>query len=67
EDLEPEEPRPRRAAPRSRGRAGTAVAEAAPRAATRRDGVVTAMPGLQTPRFHLVQPTAFNDAQEIGD
>lgn len=67
EDLEPEEPRPRRAAPRSRGRAGTAVAEAEPRAPARRDGVVTAMPGLQTPRFHLVQPTAFNDAQEIGD
>ena len=58
--------------PAARGRTPsrrTAVAEAEPRTATapRRDGVVTAMPSLQSPRFHLVQPTAFNDAQEIGD
>ena len=54
---------------RSSGRR-TAVAEAEPRTSTasRRDGVVTAVPSsLQAPRFHLVQPTAFNDAQEIGD
>ena len=64
EDLEPEEPRPRRSSRRR-----TAVAEAEPKtkAPARRDGVVTAMPSLQSPRFHLVQPTAFNDAQEIGD
>ena len=68
DDLEsPEEPRRRAAAGRR-----TSVAEAEPRTAparraSRGDGVVTAMPSLQSPRFHLVQPTAFNDAQEIGD
>jgi cell division inhibitor SepF len=64
EDLEPEEPRQRRA-PARRAAAG----EARPPASRRNggDGVVTAMPGLQSPRFHLVQPTGFNDAQEIGD
>lgn len=31
----------------------------------RREGVVRPMPS--TPRFHLVQPTDFNDAQEVGD
>ena len=31
-------------------------------------GVVTAMPQAPvTPRFHLVHPTSFNDAQEVGD
>jgi cell division inhibitor SepF len=53
-----------------RRRAGgrrTAVAEADPRVAARRDARVTAMPTLQAPKFHLVSPTAFNDAQEIGD
>lgn len=64
DDLEsPEEPR-RRA---SSGGRRTSVAEAEPRTAQRRDNVVTAMPSVQSPRFHLVQPTAFNDAQEIGD
>lgn len=62
EDLEPA-PEPRR---RSGGRR-VAVAEAEPRMGSRRNAVVTAMPSLQAPRFHLVQPTAFNDAQEIGD
>ena len=56
----------------ARGRTATArrtsVAEAEPRtSAPRRDGAVSAVTSLQTPRFHLVQPTAFNDAQEIGD
>ena len=62
DDLEPQEPARRRA---PAGGRRTAVAAAEPRA--RRDGNVTAMPSLQTPRFHLVSPTAFNDAQEIGD
>jgi len=33
------------------------------------DAVVRAMPstGTGTPRVHLVTPTAFNDAQEVGD
>ncbi|MDQ3986946.1 MAG: cell division protein SepF [Actinomycetota bacterium] len=63
EDLEPEEhPRPRRAR-----RGGTAVAEAEPRVSRRDAAVATMPPPSQIPRFHLVQPTAFNDAQEIGD
>jgi cell division inhibitor SepF len=35
----------------------------------RKDAVVRAMPssGTGTPRVHLVTPTAFNDAQEVGD
>lgn len=32
-----------------------------------RDAVVRPMPSAAGPRVHLVQPTAFNDAQEIGD
>jgi cell division inhibitor SepF len=32
-----------------------------------RDAVVRAMPTPPTARFHLVQPSAFNDAQELGD
>jgi len=32
----------------------------------RRDSVVRPMPSPAN-RFHLVQPTAFNDAQELGD
>ncbi|MDQ4095481.1 MAG: cell division protein SepF [Actinomycetota bacterium] len=70
EDLEPEEPRQRRAPARRAAPAPEPVPEARPRSASRRtggDGVVTPMPSLQSPRFHLVQPTAFNDAQEIGD
>lgn len=34
---------------------------------TRRDAVVTAIPTPASAKLHLVQPTAFNDAQEIGD
>src|ERR687892_658896 len=30
-------------------------------------GVVTQMPTAPSARFHLVHPTTFNDAQEIGD
>jgi cell division inhibitor SepF len=33
----------------------------------RRDAVVRAMPRTPTARFHLVHPTAFDDAQELGD
>jgi cell division inhibitor SepF len=32
-----------------------------------RDAVVRAMPTAPAARFHLVQPSAFNDAQELGD
>ena len=32
-----------------------------------RNAVVRAMPKEAAPRVHLVQPTSFNDAQEIGD
>jgi cell division inhibitor SepF len=32
-----------------------------------RSGVVRAMPTETGTRMHLVQPTSFNDAQEIGD
>lgn len=35
--------------------------------ATRRDAVVTAIPTPASAKLHLVQPSAFNDAQEIGD
>jgi len=34
---------------------------------SRRDAVVRAMPSAPTARFHLVHPSAFNDAQEVGD
>jgi cell division inhibitor SepF len=66
EDLEPEEqPPPRRKAAARRA----APARTAPSpAASDGDAVVRAMPGTgQGPRFHLVQPSSFNDAQEIGD
>jgi cell division inhibitor SepF len=33
----------------------------------RRDSVVRPLPTPPSARFHLVSPTAFNDAQEIGD
>lgn len=56
DDLEPEEEsRPRR------GR--RSIDEPAPR----RPATVTAIPTPATARFHLVQPTSFNDAQEVGD
>ena len=37
------------------------------RPAARRDAVVTAIPTPSSAKLHVVQPTAFNDAQEIGD
>jgi cell division inhibitor SepF len=33
----------------------------------RRDAVVTAIPTPASAKLHVVQPSAFNDAQEIGD
>lgn len=33
----------------------------------RRDAVVRAMPTPPSARFHLVHPSAFDDAQEVGD
>ena len=33
----------------------------------RREAVVTAIPTPASAKLHLVQPSAFNDAQEIGD
>ena len=33
----------------------------------RHDGVVRHMPSSAAPRFHLVLPSSFNDAQEVGD
>jgi cell division inhibitor SepF len=66
EDLEPEDQPPpaRRRAPGRR----TATRTAAPPASSDGDAVVRPMPGTgQGPRFHLVQPSSFNDAQEIGD
>jgi cell division inhibitor SepF len=55
DDLEPE--------PRRRSARRTAVAEADPR----RDAVVRQMPSVPSARFHLVTPSSFNDAQEVGD
>ena len=58
DDLEPEEePRPRRGGRRS----------IEPERASRRPATVTAIPTAAPARFHLVQPTSFNDAQELGD
>jgi cell division inhibitor SepF len=65
DDLEPEE----RPAP-SRRRAASRRPSAPPAPATNASAGdnVRAMPGTgQGPRFHLVQPSSFNDAQEIGD
>ena len=39
----------------------------APEPDHRKDAVVRAMPTAPPARFHLVQPTNFNDAQEVGD
>jgi cell division inhibitor SepF len=59
DDLESDEPPPRRGSRR-------AESEMQP---ARREAVVRAMPGAggATPRFHLVHPSSFNDAQEVGD
>ncbi|CAN5616029.1 hypothetical protein BH24ACT26_BH24ACT26_05660 [soil metagenome] len=55
EEPEPEEPegRPRRLSDASAG--------------NNRDAVVKAMPTAPAARFHLVHPSSFNDAQELGD
>ena len=53
EDLE-HEPAPRRS-------------RRAPEPEAGKDAVVRAMPSAPPARFHLVQPTNFNDAQEVGD
>jgi cell division inhibitor SepF len=60
DELEMEEAQTRR---RSR-HGGGADTHQAPR-----DAVVRAMPatGTAAPRFHLVHPNSFNDAQEVGD
>jgi cell division inhibitor SepF len=65
EDLEPEDQPPaRRRAPARRGATRTAATPSS----SDGDAVVRPMPGTgQGPRFHLVQPSSFNDAQEIGD
>jgi cell division inhibitor SepF len=61
DDLEPEQaPPPRRRPPSRRAQP--------PPPAPGGDAVVRQMPTqTQSPRFHLVQPSSFNDAQEIGD
>ena len=41
------------------------LSEAGSRSAN--DAVVRAMPTAPPARFHLVQPSSFNDAQELGD
>ena len=68
DDLEPHDgPAPRRGR-HAAAAAGAADGYAAPRGGG--VGVVTAMPPAAapgTPRFHLVHPTSFNDAQEVGD
>lgn len=60
EDYEPEETRQRTPARR-------AVEPDAGRTPARREGVVRAVPSEPSPRVHLVMPSSFNDAQEIGD
>ncbi len=63
DDLEPHDgPAPRRG--RHARPAAGGDGYAAPRG-----GVVTPMPpsGPVAPRFHLVHPSSFNDAQEVGD
>jgi cell division inhibitor SepF len=66
DDYAEEEPQPvAREAPARRGGSLRRVAEAPP--PQRRDAVVRAMPTPAPGRLHLVHPTAFNDAQELGD
>jgi cell division inhibitor SepF len=64
DDLEPEEAPP----PRRRAATRRPAQAAAPPAPSGNDAVVRPISGTgQGPRFHLVQPSSFNDAQEIGD
>lgn len=75
DDLGPDEPeRDRRGAPVRRlperdPRRARDEDDYAPEERERKDAVVRAMPSGVTgvPRVHLVTPTAFNDAQEVGD
>ncbi len=60
DELEPEERPARRS-----GRRAPAPDGYAPRGGA--GGVVTPMPSAVAPRFHLVNPASFNDAQEVGD
>jgi cell division inhibitor SepF len=64
DDLEPHDgPAPRRG--RHSGAVAAGDGYAAPRGGV---GVMTQPPpGPVTPRFHLVHPASFNDAQEVGD
>jgi cell division inhibitor SepF len=60
---EDEEPPPQRSRRRSRSHG-----EREPRGEPRGEAVVRPVPTPAQPgRFHLVQPTSFNDAQEVGD
>lgn len=65
DDAEEQEPPPTRGGATSSRRLTEREAYAAPR----RDAVVKALPNTraQPSRFHLVMPTSFNDAQEVGD
>jgi cell division inhibitor SepF len=63
DDYAEDEPAPA-PAPSRKGGALRRVAEAP---APRRDAVVRAMPTPSPGRLHLVHPTNFNDAQELGD
>jgi cell division inhibitor SepF len=65
EAAEAEEPPPRRGGATS----GRRLAERESHAQPRREAVVKALPNTraQPGRFHLVMPTGFNDAQEVGD
>jgi cell division inhibitor SepF len=61
EDLEKDEPQGRRPARRSGGGEGHD-------GRAHREAVVRAMPSsAPQARFHLVMPSSFNDAQEVGD
>ncbi|HEX2236542.1 MAG TPA: cell division protein SepF [Actinomycetota bacterium] len=57
DDYEPEEPEP---SPVRR------LSEAGSRSSSN-DAVVRAMPTAPSARFHLLRPSSFNDAQELGD
>lgn len=65
DDSDAEEP----AAARSGATSSRRLAERESYAQPRREAVVKALPNTrgQPSRFHLVMPTAFNDAQEVGD
>jgi cell division inhibitor SepF len=68
DDYAEDEPAPRQPEPRKKGSVRR-LPEAAPATGGggRRDAVVRAMPTTQPGRLHLLHPTTFNDAQELGD